>query len=344
MNLFTLRRYKITFCVLTLVASPLLSAPQNASAAADNPPEQFSAYWSGAPDAYEKFKACLPFASEATFKSSISSGSEQSITKIIHPNLANRTAYVLAQNDTFICVNLNARSKPVIPLSFFNGTISFSSQSIEERKTLHKDLARQLAQHGFAQALIVMDNGNATHISYMNESSDPVRIYYNTSFLKSGEYNEQDFKPIYRIKSSGMSISTYDTQGNSKSLIQGVMAPRPEKDGFFVVSGTPQTGLFPFTGTKWELKSRGSVLFEDGGKLTFKPVNGAAIQGDWKIENNAIYFHYGLVYASAVLNAQGNELLSEVRSALPPAMIKAMDMEDAAFKERRWKATWLRSS
>lgn len=336
--------YKAIYFFLFALIAASLSGVSNRASAAEDIPGKFDTYWSGAPDAYEKFRSCLPSTSEATFKSGVLNIADKTISKIGSSNPLNKTNYVLVQNDTFVCIKLNARKKPVIPLSFFYGTISFESQSSEEQKALYKDLAQQLAQHGFAQALIAMDNGNAIYISYMNESADPIRVYYNTSFLKKGEYNEQDFKPVYRIKASGMSFTTYDDRGNSKSLTQGVLAPRPKKDDFLVVSGTWQTGQFPFLNTKWELKSMGSVLFKDGGKLTYSSNNGSSIEGDWKVENNALYFHYGLVYFSSTLNTQGDELLSEGRSIMPASPSMPREMEELESKERRWKATWLRSA
>lgn len=328
--------YKAIYFFLFALIVASLSGVSNRASAAEDIPGKFDAYWSGAPDAYEKFKSCLPATSEATFKSKIINITDNAIYRIANSNPVKKAAYVLAQNDSFVCVNLSTRQKPIIPLSFFYGTINFSSQSNEEQRTLYKDLAQQLAKHGFAQALIMMDNGNATHISYMNESDEPGRIYYNTSFLKHGEYNEQDFKPIYRVKSADMNVYTYDNQGNSKSLMQGVMANRPEKDGFLVILGNSQTGTFPFGGTKWELKPNESVLFHEDGKLTYKPNNGLVTKGDWKIDNNAMYFRYGIFHFSSVLNTKGNELLSEGRFTI--------DMADVPIKERRWKAVWLRSN
>lgn len=340
----SLSQHKIIyFFSLSLIAASLCGV-SSSTYAEENIPEQLEAYWSGAPDAYEKFKSCLPFSSEASFKSAVINIADKTIAKIGNPNPLKATNYVLAQNDAFVCVNLNTRNKPIVPLSFFYGTIAFTSQSNEERKILYKDLAQQLAMHGFAQAMIVMDNGSAIHISYMNESASPIRIYYNTSHLKQGEYNEQDFKPIYRIKTSEVSVTAYDNHGNSKSLIQGITAPRPQKDGFLVISGTSQTGVFPFANTKWKLESLGSILFKDGGKLVYEYSNGSMVEGDWRVENNAMYFRYGQVYFSSILNNKGDELLSEGRSAMPTSLSKSMEAQGMTIKERHWKAKWLRAA
>lgn len=350
---------KITFLVFALIATSLVGISNRASAI-DDVPEKFDIYWSGAPDAYEKFKSCIPSASEETFKSNVlniannltSRTSGLEAARIIAPmlsradnsNSSKRIAYVLAHGDAFLCINLNTRYKPIIPLSFFDGTINFPSQSSEERKALYTDLAQQLAKHGFAQALIVMNNGDAKHISYMNDSVEPIRVYYNISSLKQGEYIEQDFKPIYRVKNSVMHVDVYDNQGNSKSLIQDVLAPRPKKNGFLVISGTPQTGQFPFVGTKWTLEFLGSVLFENNGEAIFKLKNGSAVKGNWKIENNALYFQYGNFYFSSTLNTQGNELLSEVRYLEPTHVIGGvpLGMGSISIKEHRRKATLIR--
>lgn len=309
------------------------------AAATEDIPKEFDAYWNGAPDAYMKFKSCLPFASEETFKAQILRIPENSYAKITNSNKTNSTNYILAQGDVFICMHLDSKNKPIIPTNFFLDTIYFSAQSDEDRAKLHLDLSRQLNKYGFAHALIVMKNGNATHIAYMINDALPDRVYYNVFTLKHDEFEINDFKSVYHIPDSPLTISTYGNNTNSKPLLQGVLAPRPLKDDFFVINGTKKTGEFAFTGTKWTSKGQPNIVFENDGKLIFYSTTGAPMQGNWKIENDVLHFHYGFVYVSAVLNEQGDALIAEGRTLFP----RGFALEGNKIMEMRWKSSWARS-
>lgn len=234
---------------------------------------------------------------------------------------------------------LEFEEKGHYPDGFFQGTIYFAAQEEEDRKRLYADLSQQLAKYGLAEALIVMKNGNATHIAYLADSDLPGRVYYRAIPLKPGEFDTKDFKSVYQIPDSSIAISSYGGVENGKSLIHGIQAPRPIKDEFLVLNGTPKTGLFTFAGTKWTKKDNSSVIFENNGKLTFDSEKGGAVKGDWKIENNVLYFHYGRVYVSAVFDERGDSLISEIRTLFPPGFFL-----EGNNTEMRSKFSWARTN
>lgn len=325
-----------------LIGALLLSCLQSAHCIAETTeeiPEQFEAYWTDAPDAYLKFKSCLPSATEETFKQQLLTVPENATRRIGNSNTNIKANYVIAQNDVFICVRLDSNNKAIIPTNFFRNTIYFSAQSAEDRKRLHLDLSKQLSRYGLAHALVIMKNGNAMHIAYLADSDLPNIVHYNGIPLKAGEFDINDFKSVYHIPDSSITTSQYGGLGSGKTLIEGVLAPRPIKDEFFVLKGNHETASFSFANTKWSKQDNATIQFLSDGKLSLSTDKGRAIEGTWKVENEALYFDYGVVHVSAVLDKSGNSLLSEGRTVFP-----ARGSQEADHKEFRWKATWTRAA
>lgn len=154
--------------------------------------DQFNSVSTNSPDAYTFAKTCLPSATESSFQKMIKDvGSNASaITRGPDPN----KPFLVVNSIRTTCVSMSSKHYPILPLEIFDNTVGFNGMSADTQKALRTSLARQLAQHGAANAFVKNDSGNAYAVYYLFASDTPSKIYYHVNFLKAGEFDENKFE------------------------------------------------------------------------------------------------------------------------------------------------------
>jgi len=191
-------RFFSILCVTTLLTPIYLLNAQEAV------PDDYESVAVDAADAYEFAKACLPSVSVASFNHSVRSTAEKQIS-IAAPSDKTKPMLGIARGRAY-CIRMSAHKYPILPLTFFDETVYFPDMQSDEVRKLRSDLSRQLAATGVATALVLTDDESAFRIGFVFNNNTPNRVYYHGGLLKKGEYDEKDFRPIYRTKGA-MTIS-----------------------------------------------------------------------------------------------------------------------------------------
>lgn len=115
--------------------------------------------------------------------------------------------YLVATGRRVVCVRVSERGFPHLPLEAFEETISFEGMAPEQAGALRAALSAQLAARGAATALVKNDKGNATQLTYLFASDSPIRIYYQASFLRAGEFDENKYDAVFNV-SGNMTVTS----------------------------------------------------------------------------------------------------------------------------------------
>jgi hypothetical protein len=310
------------FCLQAIAASPALLST-----------EKFDVLWKKSPGAYAFAKRCLPSVSENTFRANVAA-SDDGQTQTIGDSSVKRSNYLLLSLDGVFCIPSSVEGYPLLPLQAFSDTVSFDGLSPEQKNQIYDSLSQQVAKTGAGQYLVQFDNDNAVHVTVKVQETRAQRLYYDGVFLKAGSYELVKYPNV--IKASIKSF-VKTTHGNvpGKSLALGVLVDRPLLDEKYLVStGSAETTTFEFLGTTWRFpQSLANVSFAANGLLNYKPAVGPASTGEWKLVNGALYFSYGTVYFSGMIEGE-NKLRLEGRD--PAATNGVVEAGKLQRVERRW--------
>lgn len=236
--------------------------------------------------------------------------------------------YLLASGDRVVCIDRNGPSKPLLPPSFIAKIISLEGASTQTLETLFRGLAEQLATRGAADGLVKFTNGNAYEIILTAVDDAPVDIMYSVNFLKAGGYDESKYRVVVSDQIRSVTVTSYGGSGRRVlNILQDELAPRPMLGEHLLIQGNAETGQYAFADTAWSFRDSGTVRLRANGVTAYQPKQGNETLGKWQIHDGVMYFNYGKVFGSAIL--QKDRLLVQLRS-LPNAVFK---------QERRWEAT-----
>jgi hypothetical protein len=161
------------------------------------PPESFEVIEGDAPSAIAQARNCIPSLSESAF------------SRMVRDSLANKSIvttrpadkaqpYLSVHGGKAYCIRVSERHFPILPLSAFDNTVTFPDMPRDDERRLRASLASQLAARGVATMLVVNPAGNANHVAYLFASDTPLYLYYNTVFMKKGEYAEADYPVVFK--------------------------------------------------------------------------------------------------------------------------------------------------
>jgi hypothetical protein len=188
-------------CWILGIAS--FSLPIQPLFAQEDIPDEFSSVAVDAPNSYEFAKNCIPFLSESSFNQSVRDTTDKK--SVINWQGDKTKPFLGISKGRAYCVKMSAQRNPILALSVFDETITFPEMSKEEMRRYRTDLAKQLAMVGIATALVINDKGHAYQVAYLFSNDTPNKFYYHVGFLKKGEFNETDFRSVYRTN-GGMSV------------------------------------------------------------------------------------------------------------------------------------------
>lgn len=289
-------------------------------------PEKLNVGWIDSPDVLSEMAYCLPDITDEKV-ADIQNRSKKAAV-VYYPRRSERVPYLLAAGDRFACIGRNGNGKPILPPRFFKKIIKLEGASDKTVDSLYRSLALQLATRGAADALVRFSNGNAMEISLNVVDDTPTDIMYSANFLKSDQVDESKYRFAVTDDIKSVSTTSYGSSGRrAVAILQDEIAPRPMKGEHLWVKGSKSTAAYAFGGSTWRFGSGGSIYFGPGGNLTFNPQKGEPTQGAWHVEEDALYFNYGKVYGSAILEGEG-ALLVDFRSVI----------ERLGIGERRWTA------
>lgn len=290
-------------------------------------PETLAVGWIHSPDALAGVAYCVPDMTKD--KLDALRGRAAKATVVQYTKYSDKTPYLIVSGDRFVCIDRNGSGKPVLPARVFGKMIKLEGAAEQTNLSLYQNLARQLAARGAADALVRFANGNAMELSVSVVEDAPVELLYAANFLKAGEYDESKYRYVVTDQVKSFTTKSYGDSGRrAMSILQDELAPRPLKGEFLLAAGTGQTAAYRFDDTAWRFSGGGSISLAAGGTLNFKSRAGDEKAGSWLVENGALYFNYGKVYGSAILDKENN-LSVEFRSLLT----------EPDKKERRWVAT-----
>lgn len=287
-------------------------------------PETLNVGWIKSADVYSEMSYCLPDITSE--KVADIQNRSQKAAIVYYSRNAERTPYLLAMGDRFACIGRNGNGKPILPPKLFKKIIKFEGASEKTVDALYRSLALQLATRGAADALAKFPNGNAVEINISVAEDVPVDIMYSTNFLKSDQIDESKYRLVVSDDIKSFSTMSYGSSGRrAMPILQDEIAPRPMKGDHLWVEGNRQTAGYAFEDSSWRFGNGGSISLGRGGSLTFRPQKGDLVSGSWRVEDGALYFNYGKVYGSAILENDA-QLLVDFRS-----VIERLDIG-----ERRW--------
>ena len=111
------------------------------------------------------------------------------------------------------CVQASDYGFPMLPIETFRETYSLSDDKSMETK-MYINISKQIAQRGYAFALVQFSNGNAAELYYENKGD--AKTKYADKFLKKGQYDESKYAFI--AKGTGISTTKYDKKKNKPFL------------------------------------------------------------------------------------------------------------------------------
>ncbi|MGE5468229.1 MAG: hypothetical protein ACM3Y9_12470 [Ignavibacteria bacterium] len=300
----------------------------SALAAAEDPmlPDALTIGWINAPDVYAHMAYCSPGIRPETVADIQSRAAKATI--VFGSTTADRTPYLLASADRFTCIERNGRGKPLLPPALFGKFLKLEGASAKTAEALQKNLATQIATRGAADALVKFGNGNGLEITLLVAEDSPSDIYFSTNFVKAGQYDETKYRFVAADQITSFATTSWGSSGRRIPILQNELAPRPMKGSHLAVAGTPETGAYAFDNSRWKFNTDAVLLLGPDGAVSFTPKKGDATSGTWRKEDNAVYFNYGKIFGSGVLDKDGN-LFVEFRG---PAI-------SSGDPERRWTAT-----
>ncbi|MGE5471894.1 MAG: hypothetical protein ACM3X0_13940 [Bacteroidota bacterium] len=290
-------------------------------------PETLGVGWINAPDALSRVAYCVPDITPEKLEDLRGRAAKATVVQFMKNS--DKTPYLIASGDRFACIDRSGSGKPLLPARIFAKMLRLDGATEQGVLTLYQSLARQLAMRGAADALVRFANGNAIELTVSVVDDAPAEFLYATNFLKSGEYDESKYRFVLAEPVRSYSTTSYGSAGRrAVAILQDELAPRPLKGEFLLIAGTVQTGEFHFADTRWRFPGGGTIRLAAGGELNFTPKSGEEKIGSWAVDNGALYFNYGKVYGSAVLD-KDNALSVEFRNPFA----------EPDKKERRWTAT-----
>lgn len=190
--------------LLSIFGIAALILPTGLLSAQETVSDDYESVAVDAPNSYEFAKACVPSMSKASFNQSVRSTVDKQIS-IHSPSDKTKPILGIGRGRAY-CIKMSAHKYPILPISFFDETVYFPDMQRDEVRRLRTDLSRQLAATGVATALVVSDNDSAYRIGFVFNSNSPNRVYYHGSLLKKGEYDEIEYRLVYRT-TGAMTIS-----------------------------------------------------------------------------------------------------------------------------------------
>ncbi|MES2510434.1 MAG: hypothetical protein V4625_10930 [Pseudomonadota bacterium] len=175
------------------------------SATAQKIPEVFEAVVAGAPNSIEFAKQCVATVTPETLMRMVSDTAQRTTT-VVRPS-DRSLAYLAVSNGKIFCVRMSDRKYPILPLEAFAETIEFGDMAKDEVQRLRTDLATQVANSGYATAMILYDNGNANQVVYMLAADRPNKFYFHSNFMKKGEFSVAPSTPTYAGSAGGMTVT-----------------------------------------------------------------------------------------------------------------------------------------
>ena len=305
----------------------LLAASGMATGADVALPQKLTIGWLQGPDALSVIGYCIPeFKPEQLDELRRSSARA---TAVFAREGNEASPYLIASGDRMACIDRNGAARPLLPAGIYAKMIKFDGASEQTTNTLFDSLSRQIALRGAADALVKFPNGNAYEIALTVAEDAPVEILYSTNFLKAGEYDESKYRIVVADQIRSVSMTSYGSgRRRAVGILQDELAPRPLRGEHLLTVGNDLTANFSFEDTAWNFSSAGTVRLRAGGVVTYQPKRGEETSGAWSAENGALYFNYGKVFGSAILDEK-DKLFVEFRN--PQA--------GPEKKERRWTAT-----
>jgi hypothetical protein len=201
---------------LWVVGFATLISPTHLLRAQEAVPDDYESIAVDASNSYEFVKACMPSKSEASFNQSVRSITENKIS-IERPSDKTKPLLGIARGRVY-CIKMSTHTYPILPLSFFDETITFEDMAKEEDRKLRTDLSKQLAASGIATALILTGDGSAYYIGFLFNSNSPNRVYYHGSLLKKGEFDEKTFRSVYQTSGAMTAASRGPPPEHYKSI------------------------------------------------------------------------------------------------------------------------------
>jgi len=312
---------KKIYCMALLVISNLLEAAEPVL------PEKLLVGWLQGPNALAVIGYCIPeFTQE---KLEILRRDSIRSTAIVVREGRGDTPYLIAAGDKVVCIDRNGPAKPMLPSAFYRKVIRLEGASEQTQEKLFQSLARQVATRGAADGLIKFSNGNAYEIVLTVADEAPVDILYSANFVKAGEYDESKYRVVVVDQILSVSLTNYGPgKRRGLSILQDELAPRPLHGEHLQVAGNEMTSRYAFSDTAWDFSNGSSLRFRAGGIASFQPKQGNEKVGIWHIQNGCLYFNYGNIFGSAMLE-NDERLFVEFRNPLA----------EPEKKERRWTAT-----
>ncbi len=166
--------------------------------------DKFDSVSTNSPDVYDFIDKCMPTTTETSFKKLMHDVENKPVGVLYDHNWAD--SYVIANKTRVMCIPMTDKRYPVLPLEVFDETVSFVTMPPAKTKTFKMSMARQIAEHGIASALIKDDNDHATAVYYMLASVAPITLYYHTDSLKLGTFNENSFPLALQIPYGSMTV------------------------------------------------------------------------------------------------------------------------------------------
>lgn len=311
----------------TICSALLLAMASSAWAAEMVSPERLTVGWLYAQDALSLVSYCVP---EMTVEEleELRQNARQATAVIARPSAGN-TPYLVASGDRVACIDRNGPARPILPARFFSKIIRLDGASEQTTNMLFRSLAGQLATRGAGDGLIRFANGNAYEIALTVAEDAPVEILYSANFLKAGEYDESKYRIVVTDQIRSVSTTSYGSgRRRAAGILQDELAPRPLRGEHLLEVGNEMTANFSFEDTAWDFSGGGTIRLHSGGVTSYQPKKGEEKTGSWSAENGSLYFNYGNIFGSAMLDKK-DKLFVEFRNP----------MAEPEKKERRWTVT-----
>lgn len=158
-------------------------------------PKKWESAPTSTPEATEVAARCMGMPEKELQRMVSDAGANSFVTKRASDRMK---PYLTVNARQVICVQNSKNGWPILPAEAYQSTINFENMPADQLDAYHIALSRQLAMRGSAQALVMHDTGTASLVSYLFSFDQPLKIHYQKSFLKAGEFDEKKFEHVFK--------------------------------------------------------------------------------------------------------------------------------------------------
>ena len=114
-------------------------------------PETLAVGWIHSPDALSSIAYCLPDMTQEKLEALRGRAAKATVVQFLKG--LDKTPYLIASGDRFVCIDRNGSGKPVLPARVFGKMLRLDGATEQTSMSLYQSLARQLATRGAADQL-----------------------------------------------------------------------------------------------------------------------------------------------------------------------------------------------